>query len=79
MSDATLPRFKSLDWYTIPGRGRVAAVECDIERPRDQPGLLGKLVIIDGETFVCIGVERRLPAGPIQPGEKIGLLVRPPG
>jgi hypothetical protein len=28
------------------------------------------------EPFECIGVERHLPAFPIQPGERIGLLVR---
>ncbi len=68
--------FESLDWFRIKGRGWVAAVECDIERDRANPGLAGHVVEIDGERFMCLGVERKLPATPISPGEKIGLLVR---
>ena len=67
--------FKSLGWTTINGRGDVAIVACDRERPREDCGLVGEAVKIDGYTYVVKGVERRLPASPIRRGEIIGLLV----
>jgi hypothetical protein len=72
------PEFKSLGKFTVPGRGLVHVVACDKERPRDDTGLVGMTVVIDGEAFHCRGVERRLPSGPIREGEEIGLLVGPP-
>ena len=72
---AQTPRFHALEWARIRGRGFVAIVECDVERDRNESGLVG-LVVIDEEPFECVGVERHVPAFPIQPGEKIGLLVR---
>lgn len=71
----TLATFTALEWYELPSGGRVALVACDRERPRGDPGLRG-LVEIDGRVYECIGVERNLPAIPIQPGERIGLRVR---
>lgn len=71
-----LPEFKSLDWYYVTERGWIALVECDQERTRDKPGLVGSDVVIDGETYRCTGVERHMPATPISRGERIGLLVR---
>ena len=70
-----LPKFKSLDWYHVTGRGWIALVECDQERPRDKTGLVGLDVDIDGETYRCTGVERHMPATPISRGERIGLLI----
>jgi hypothetical protein len=69
------PRFHALEWYRVRGRGFVAVVACDVERDRDDSGLKGP-VFIDDELFECVGVDRHLPAFPIYPGEKIGLLVR---
>lgn len=70
------PSFVSYGWYRIRGRGWSALVECDIERPRDNTGLIGTKVSIDGEIFECVAVERHLPLTPIAKGERIGLLVR---
>lgn len=70
------PQFTSLGWFRLETRGRCAVVECDIERPRDDCGLIGKPIIIDQETFVCTAVERRMIAAPIQPGERISLWVK---
>jgi hypothetical protein len=70
------PQFTSLGWFRLEAHGRCATVECDIERPRDDCGLIGKPVIIDRETFVCTAVERRSVATPIQPGERISLWVK---
>lgn len=72
----TLPEFHALEWARIRNRGFVAIVECDKERDREHTGLPGIDVLIDGELFHCTGVERHVPAFPIQPGERIGLLVR---
>jgi hypothetical protein len=47
----------------------------DRERTRDASGLVG-LVVIDGEMFECVGVERHALAGAILPGEPVGLWVR---
>ena len=75
MSDAP-PTFTASAWYRVKGRGWMASVECDVERDRGNPGLAGRLVIVDGEMFFCVGVERNMPLGPIRPGERIGLLVQ---
>jgi len=70
------PQFTSLGWFRLEAHGRCATVECDIERPRDDCGLIGMPVIIDRETFVCTAVERRTIPTPIQPGERISLWVK---
>jgi predicted HAD superfamily Cof-like phosphohydrolase len=69
------PKFRALEWVRIRSRGFAAMVECDKERDRENSGLRGP-VYIDGELYECTAVERHLPAFPIQPGERIGLLVR---
>lgn len=70
------PSFVSRGWYRLRGQGWCASVECDRERPRDNSGLVGVTVMIDGEAFECIAVERHLLATPLRQGETIGLLVR---
>jgi len=67
--------FASTEWHHIKSRGWVAMTVCDRERPRDNTGLTGKAVLIDGEKYTVRGVERRLPEWPIAKGEPIGLLV----
>lgn len=71
------PHFKVLEWFRIKGRGWLALVECDRERPRDGSDLKGSIVQIDGERFVVVGIDRDMPAYPIRQGERIGLLVSP--
>ncbi len=68
--------FKALEWFEISGRGWVALVECDQERSRDQPGLTGQDVKIDGHEYTVVGVERRMPSYAIRKAEPIGLLIR---
>lgn len=70
-----IPSFKSMEWIRDKGWGWQATVECDRERDRDNPGLIGK-VEIDGEIFECIGCSRFMPRRPIRKGELIGLVVR---
>ena len=53
-------------------------VHCDRERDRDNEGLVGEIVVIDGEYYKCLGVECWPKGGPIRRGEEIGLLVREP-
>ncbi len=72
---ASVAKFVAYDWFRVRARGWAASVDCDRERPRDEPGLVGEIVTIDGEQFRCVGVQRTMPSFPIQPGEKIGLLV----
>lgn len=71
-----LPQFKSLEWFRIKGKGWAVVVECDQERDRTRPGLEGAEVIIDGERFDCVAVERRVPGSQIALGEKVSLIVR---
>lgn len=71
-----MPTFASKGWYRIRGKGWVAIVYNDVERDRDATDLLGKPVMIDGEIFTCIAVDRRPKGGPLIKGEEIGLLVK---
>lgn len=77
---ADIPEFTNISdgkiWWRIKGKGWACKVACDKERDRDDPGLSGGLVRIDGELFYCIGVDRFMPAVPIQEGEGICLVVR---
>lgn len=75
MSDE-IPSFVSRGWYRLRGRGWVVSVACDRERPRANSGLVNQRVRVDGEDFVCFGVEMFMPGYPIRQGEMIGLLVK---
>lgn len=70
-----IPIFTSHGWWRSKGRGWVAVVQCDKERPRDNSGLENTMISIDGEVFKCLSIECHKPPYPIQSGEKIGLLV----
>jgi guanosine-3',5'-bis(diphosphate) 3'-pyrophosphohydrolase len=72
---ADTPHFHAIRWHRIRDRGFCAVVECDRERDRECSGLIG-LVVIDGEPFECVSVERHALGFSIQPEEPIGLLVR---
>ena len=81
--DALLPFFRLLEWHEPPalavkhGDECYAAVECDRQRPRNDPGLRGEVVVIDAALWTVVAVERNMPHGPIRQGETIGLIVRP--
>jgi hypothetical protein len=59
MDDAELPHFRSAEWVTITGVGRIAAITAD-QLPDDlltaRP-LLGQLVVIDDDIYRVTGVE----------------------
>ena len=69
------PRFHAVRWERLKG-AFCAIVLCDKERPRDESGLVGVLVLIDDESFECIRVWAHKPGFPMWPGEEIGLEVR---
>jgi hypothetical protein len=71
-----VPQFASIEWRDVKGLGRVATVRCDRERPRADSGLAGADVVIDGDLYKCIRVERFAMGAPISAGEIIGLLVK---
>ncbi len=82
---SSAPAFKALEWGEIKGLP-VAWVPCDRPRPRDGSDLNGRLVIIDGTRYRCREVHITIRMGkpayirtqlsqPIQPGERIGLVV----
>jgi hypothetical protein len=52
-----VPSFTSVDTFTIKGRGVCYVVELD-RCTDDFAHLLGKTVVIDGQSFVAAGVER---------------------
>lgn len=66
--------YKSISTYEIKDRGKVFIVENDKDRDRDNNGLLGSEVIIDGNKYKVLGVES-LPMKTITKGQTIGLLV----
>lgn len=66
--------FTSEDWYTVKGRGRVAAVESPVDFENGKSPFLGKIVIIDGTYFKVIGVES-YAIHIIRKGTPIGLMV----
>lgn len=71
----SLPTFTAEDWFTLEGRGDVAAVRNDRRRPRDQLLTDLRRVVIDGEEYEVIGVES-WAIDPIREGAPIGLLVK---
>jgi hypothetical protein len=70
------PSFTALDWFNIKDRGDCACVKLDRDT-RDFAHLVGQSVLIDGELFTCLGVERRAHIAPWKAGEPIALLVEP--
>lgn len=58
-----IPEFTPKGWREIKGTGWLALVDCDRERPRDEPGLVGP-VKIAGRLYECIAVERTLTTRP---------------
>jgi hypothetical protein len=68
----TSREFQAADWFTITGRGRVAAIK---GIPGLNPGdLLNTEVLIDGKPYFIRGVETF--AIPDPTGRDFGLLVR---
>jgi hypothetical protein len=71
-----VPEFTPRGWSPIKDGGWLALVDCDRERNRDNPGLVGP-VKVAGRFYECIRVERTLDARPaIHAGETIGLLLK---
>ena len=71
-----VPKFTPRGWSPIEEGGWLALVDCDRERNRDDPGLVGP-VKVAGRVYECIRVERTLAARPvIHAGETIGLLLK---
>ena len=81
-----IPTFKSAEgsWSCASGTiGQwsfiVFDVECDRERPRDDPGLRHQIVRIDDREYKCLSVlSKALGETPIRKGERIGILVEVP-
>jgi hypothetical protein len=74
-----IPEFVPRGWSPIQGRDWLVLVDCDQERNRDDPGLVGP-VKIAGKLYECIAVERTLSRRPtIHAGETIGLLLKNTG
>ena len=78
MNTNTVAVFKATGGYDLPGRGRVITVVNDKPRDRNDDGLKGNLVEIDGEVFLVKGVES-FAVTPIRKGTEIGLLVEQHG
>jgi hypothetical protein len=71
-----LPKFRAKSWRRFRGRGWIAVVENDRERHRQRPGLVGQMVLIDGDRLKVAGFEAQPGAAPIAKGEIIGLFVK---
>lgn len=67
---------KVLEKFEMPN-GPVFTVESDRTMNRDKPECVGWTALLGDRLWDVIGCERFLPATPIQPGEIIGLLVKP--
>lgn len=67
-------KFVALGGFDIPGRGRVICVRNDKERDRENDGLRGNIVEIDGIHFRVKGVESNAVT-PIRKNAEIGLLI----
>jgi len=76
MSDESsgVPTFTGAEWYVIAGRGRTALVTLDRDT-KNFAHLIGKEVAIDGERYLCKGVEHFMHSSPWPAGERIGLFV----
>ena len=72
-----VPEFTPRGWSPIEEGGWLALVDCDRERNRDDPGLVGPVNAPPGGSTECIRVERTPSARPvIHAGETIGLLLQ---
>ena len=69
-----MTEYKSLDKAEIKGRGTVYIVENDKDRFRDNTGLIGTEIILDGRNCIIKGIESFLTLK-IHKGDKIGLMV----
>jgi len=67
VQDRGIPMYRSEDWFTIAGRGRVALVDVG-DNPLPRPG---DPVRIDGAPYTVVGTESKGGKGP-----KVGLLVK---
>lgn len=72
-----MPSFRATDWFMVRGK-KVAAVACDRERD-DFADVLGMNIQIDGRSYRCLGVEKRMHTAPWREGEPIGLMVETVG
>ncbi len=75
-----IPEFKAIEWFNIPGRGRVVTVELDRDYKRSTMTDDLKNVIVDGVSYEVIGVESFAVEHQWK-GGMVGLLVKdaPPG
>ena len=70
-----MAEFKSAGWFEIKGRGWEAAVSLDRDTA-DFSHLTDRRVTIDGQTYLCIGVNHFRHHPPWRKGERIGLVVK---
>jgi hypothetical protein len=70
-----MAEFHAADWFEIKGRGWEAAVSLDRDTD-DFAHLIDRRVTIDGQAYVCIGVNHFGHHPPWRKGERIGLVVK---
>lgn len=75
VSGADREKFSAEEWFNVPRAGWVAIVRSGIERDRQNAGLIGQDVDIDGKVYRCVGLDTWALGTPITANERIGLLI----
>jgi hypothetical protein len=69
--------FTSFDWIRVEGKGDVAMILCDRDRPDGMKTITGETVDIDGGLYAVLDVLSPASAASVKAGEHVRLLVTP--
>ena len=70
-----IPRFTSIDWQRVEGRGDRVVVLCDQDRPQGLAFVVDQTIDIDGALYMVLDAEHPHLAGPLRKDEQVVLWI----
>ena len=70
-----IPRFTSIDWQRVEGRGDCVTVLCDQDRPQGLAFVIDQTIDVDGALYMVLDAEHPHLAGPLRKGEQVVLWI----